>query len=86
MIILKRIIAIGMASKTNRGSTICYGVALYIFIHIAVNLMGIMGLIPITGVPLPFISYGGSYTICLIAALAMVQRVNIENKLAKESD
>ena len=46
--------------------------------------MGIMGLIPMTGVPLPFMSYGGSYTICLIAALTIVQRVSIENGLLKE--
>ena len=34
-----------------------------------------------TGVPLPFMSYGGSFTICLIAALTIVQRVNIDTKL-----
>ena len=62
----------------------CYGIAIYIFLHIAVNLMGILGLMPLTGVPLPFISYGGSFTISLIAALSIVQRVSIENGLAKE--
>ena len=36
---------------------------------------------PLTGVPLPFMSYGGSFTICLIAALTIVQRVSIENKM-----
>ena len=41
-------------------------------------------MIPMTGVPLPFMSYGGSYTICLIAALTMVQRVNIDTKLYNE--
>ena len=43
--------------------------------------MGLFGLIPLTGVPLPFMSYGGSFTICLVAALTIVQRVNIENKI-----
>lgn len=78
MVVLYRILAIGRKSYTNRGSTICYGVAVYIFCHIAVNLMGIFGLIPMTGVPLPFMSYGGSFTICLIAALTAVQRVRVE--------
>ena len=77
------IIRIGLKSPTFRGSMISYGVAIYIFIHIAVNLGGISGLIPLTGVPLPFLSYGGSYTISLIAALSMVQRVEIETKLEK---
>ena len=62
----------------------CYGVAVYIFLHIVINLMGIMGLIPMTGVPLPFISYGGSFTICLIAALSIVQKVSVENGIMKE--
>ena len=84
IIILLRILLIGRKSPSNRGATICYGVAAYIFFHIAINLMGILGLIPITGVPLPFMSYGGSFTICLIAALAMVQRVSVENGILKE--
>ena len=46
--------------------------------------MGIFGLMPMTGVPLPFMSYGGSFTICLIAALTIVQRVSVENGLCKE--
>lgn len=64
----------------------CYGVAVYIFLHIVINLMGIMGLIPMTGVPLPFISYGGSFTICLIAALSIVQKVSVENEIMKEKE
>lgn len=79
--ILYRILKIGRNSYTNRGALICYGVALYIFSHIAVNLLGLFGLIPMTGVPLPFLSYGGSFTLCLMVSLAIVQRINIENKL-----
>ncbi len=79
--VLYRIIVIARQSYTNRGAVICYGVALYIFLHIAINLLGLFGLMPMTGVPLPFMSYGGSYTLSLIVALTMVQRVNIETKL-----
>ena len=73
-------IYIGSKSKTFRGSIICYGAAIYIFLHTIINLCGIMGVIPLTGVPLPFISYGGTFTLCLIFALSMVQRVAIENR------
>ena len=59
----------------------CYGIAIYIFLHIVINLFGIMGLLPLTGVPLPFLSYGGSFTLSLIFALSIVQRVAIETKL-----
>ena len=84
--LLYRILKIGRDSPTNRGALLCYGVAVYIFLHIAINLMGIFGLMPMTGVPLPFMSYGGSFTICLIAALTIVQRVSVENGLCKEKD
>ena len=84
MFILFRILLIGRRSPNNRGAVLCYGVAVYIFLHVAINLLGIMGLMPLTGVPLPFMSYGGSFTICLIASLAIVQRVSVENGLLQE--
>ena len=79
--LLYRILKIGRESYTNRGALLCYGVAVYIFLHVIVNLMGLFGLMPMTGVPLPFLSYGGSFTLCLMVSLAIVQRVNIENRL-----
>lgn len=79
--LLYKILKIGRESYTNRGALICYGVAVYIFLHVIVNLMGLFGLMPMTGVPLPFMSYGGSFTLCLMVSLAIVQRVNIENKI-----
>ena len=82
--VLYRILSIGRSSHRVSGMLMCYGVAVYIFLHIAVNLMGIFGLMPMTGVPLPFMSYGGSFTICLVAALTIVQRVSVENGLDSE--
>ena len=86
MVVIFLVIRTGVRSRNFRGSMICYGVAIYMFLHIAINLGGISGLIPLTGVPLPFISYGGTFTICLIGALSMVQRVEIETKLARKLD
>ena len=86
MFVLLRILIIGRRSPTNKGAIMCYGVATYIFLHIAINLLGIMGMMPMTGVPLPFMSYGGSFTICLIAALTIVQRVSVENGRTRERE
>ena len=82
-LILWRIFLIAKRSKTSRGSLLCYGVFWYILLHILINLGGLLGLMPLTGVPLPFLSYGGSYLMCLIASIAIVLRVDIENKGAK---
>ena len=79
-IILWRIFLIAKRSKTPRGSLLCYGVFWYILLHILINLGGLLGLMPLTGVPLPFLSYGGSYLMCLIASIAIVLRVDLETK------
>ena len=79
-LVLWRIFIIAKRSKTTRGSLLCYGIFWYILLHIVINLGGLLGLMPLTGVPLPFLSYGGSYLMCLIASIAIVLRVDIESK------
>ena len=84
--VLKRILDLSSKANTLRGKYICLGVATYIFMHIFINLGGLFGLIPLTGVPLPFLSYGGSFTLSLIVSLAIIQRISIEtNKKIKRS-
>ena len=80
LIILYRILKLSMDTSSLKGKYICLGVATYIFMHILINLGGLFGIIPLTGVPLPFLSYGGSFILSLIATLAVVQRVHIEYK------
>lgn len=77
--IVYRIIKIAQGSYHIRNSIIAYGVAIYIMLHIFINLTGVLGIMPLTGVPLPFLSYGGSYMFSLAIALAIVQRIEIEN-------
>ena len=83
LVILLRIILLSKRTKKLKNKYICIGVATYIFMHIFINLGGLFGLIPLTGVPLPFLSYGGSFTLSLIATLAIVQRIHIEYKNEK---
>ncbi len=68
-----------------QNSLICYGIGIYFLLHIFVNLCGVLGIIPLTGVPLPFLSYGGSFCMTLIGAFAVVQRIHIENKIEKNN-
>lgn len=80
VVLLGRILSLSSKANTIRGRYITLGVAVYIFLHILVNLGGLFGVMPLTGVPLPFLSYGGSFTLSLMASLALVQRVHIETK------
>ena len=76
--ILGRILRIASRASTLRGRYMCLGISVYMFLHILLNLGGLFGILPLTGVPLPFLSYGGTFTICFTCSLAIVQRVHIE--------
>lgn len=80
VVILLRILKIARKSVTLRGSIIAYGTFLFILFHILVNLLGVFAIIPLTGVPLPFLSSGGSFNFNLIILLFLTQRVAIETK------
>jgi len=75
---LVRILNIAKHASNLGNSIIAYGVFAYILFHIAINLIGVMGIGPLTGVPLPFLSYGGSYTLTLLFSMGLVQRVHYE--------
>lgn len=81
--ILYRILKIAKSSENLRCSVLAYGTFWLLTLHILVNLLGILALIPLTGVPLPFLSYGGSFTVNIIVMLFVVERVNIENNINK---
>ncbi len=78
--LLYRILKIAKAADSIRNALICYGTFIYILLHLLINFMGILALIPLTGVPLPFLSYGGSFNMNIILILFVVERISIENK------
>ena len=84
--IIYRILLISKASNGLMGGIIGYGISSYLFFQILVNIGGVLGLIPLTGVPLPFLSYGGSFTLNLFISFALIQRVSIENNLFKKEE
>lgn len=84
MYIIALIFRVSYKAYNLRNSIICYGVGLNLMLHIFVNLGGVLGIIPLTGVPLPFLSYGGSFCITTICSLALVQRIHIENTEEKK--
>ncbi len=83
LFLLFKLLSIARGTKDLTSSIIVYGTFAYLLLHMVVNLGGILALIPLTGVPLPFMSYGGSYMLNLIILLSLCQRVVIENKQRK---
>ena len=78
MFMLYRILNIAKRATNLGNAIIAYGVFAYLLLHISINLIGVLNIGPLTGVPLPFLSYGGSYTITLIFSMGLVQRVHYE--------
>ncbi len=73
--ILFRIIRAAMLARTTYGKIIAIGVTAMILVQSYVNLGMNLGLMPVTGIPLPFVSSGGSSLISLLAAEGVVQSI-----------
>ena len=85
LFILYRTLGIAKKADNLGNSIIAYGVFAYLLFHIAINLIGVLNIGPLTGVPLPFLSYGGSYTITLLFSMGLVQRVHYETYKKKKN-
>jgi len=75
LFLLLRILQIGRRSRDRLGSFICAGVASLLLFHLAVNVGMVIGFAPITGIPLPLLSYGGSSALTTGLALGLVLSV-----------
>ena len=84
---LYRIYLLSRQATNLRNQIICFGVFIYLSLHILINLVGITALLPLTGVPLPLLSYGGSFAVNVILMLFVVERIayetNVERLLQK---
>lgn len=77
--LIYNIVRIGNNSNDEYGRLICYGVAAIVFFHTTVNLGMIIGLMPVTGLPLLLMSYGGSSYIFTFMMLGIVQSVKVHS-------
>lgn len=70
----------GFRSKDKMGTLICTGVFAMLFIHCVMNIGMVLKVAPVIGVPLPFISAGGTATVSMYVALGMVVSVYGQNE------
>ncbi len=68
-------IRIAQSSSDAFGSTVAFGLVALFATHMAVNVAMTVGMMPITGLPLPFFSYGGSFLLASFIAVGLLQRV-----------
>lgn len=83
-IIIYRLFRYAFCMKESRDKLTLIGIASYFFVHLMVNVGGVSGLIPMTGVPLLLISAGGTSTLmaltCIGVAQALIAKYNREKK------
>jgi rod shape determining protein RodA len=71
-VLLLRATAVARETRSRFGSLVAVGVAALIFYHSAVNIAMTLGLAPVTGLPLPFLSFGGSFLVTSLAAVGLL--------------
>src|SRR6056297_2517768 len=71
---------IAFQAKDRYGKLVVTGIISMFFFHVVENIGMTMGVMPITGIPLPFISYGGTSMVTSIVAIGIVLNVNIRKK------
>ncbi|MEA2102620.1 MAG: rod shape-determining protein RodA [Thermodesulfobacteriota bacterium] len=76
LLLITRIISIGLNAKDRFGAMLCFGIAIYFILHVFINIAMAIGIFPVVGVPLPFVSYGGSFMMMNMACIGVVLSVS----------
>ena len=83
VLLLYRIFIIGLNAQDLFGSLICVGVFVHIAVQVILNIAVVTNAVPSTGVPLPFISYGGTSVSILMAEIGIV--LSVSNQMSNKS-
>jgi rod shape determining protein RodA len=75
--ILMKIVSNAQTAADTAGGLICMGAAAVILFHIGVNIGMVIGRMPVTGIPLPLMSYGGSNLLTIFLMLGLVNNVRL---------
>jgi rod shape determining protein RodA len=73
--------AIGLRSRNQFGRLLAIGLTCNLFFYVFINIAMVMGLIPVVGVPLPLISYGGTAMLTVMGGLGLVMSVYIHRDI-----
>lgn len=85
-IVIWRVLKIALHGATNFETLFGVGVAVYLMAHIIVHIGMNIGILPVTGLPLPFLSYGGSHLVTEFAALGILMGMRRYGRAAHRDD
>lgn len=75
ILLILRILRIAKETKSDFGKNFCFGAVSLLLIHIFINVGMNIGKLPVTGIPLPLVSYGGSSVLMTLIILGVVQSI-----------
>jgi rod shape determining protein RodA len=75
LMLITKIIMVGLKAKDRFGALLCFGIAAYFTLHVFINISMAIGIFPVVGVPLPFVSYGGSFMLINLICIGIVLNV-----------
>ena len=84
LIVIWRGLRIAMMSESAFGSLVAGGVVAMLVFQIFVNIGMTIGIMPITGIPLPFMSYGGSSMVSNLVAIGLLESIHIRSRLISD--
>jgi rod shape determining protein RodA len=79
-VLLLRGLRIAACARDRLGMLLATGIVVMLFFHVFVNLGMTIGMMPVKGVPLPLLSYGGSFVLVTMTALGLLQNVWIHRR------
>lgn len=73
-------LAVASVARDSFGRLIAVGIAAMLMCHVLINVGMNMSIMPITGIPLPFVSYGGSFTLTTFTAIGVLQSIALRRR------
>lgn len=80
LVLVIRIIKIGLVSENNFSKLICLGAVIMFMSHFVLNTGSNLGLLPVVGVPFPFLSYGGSNLLINLMIIGIIQSIVLRSR------
>ncbi len=78
-LLIWRVVSVGWGARDPFGANIATGLGSLLLFQITVNIGMVTGIMPVTGIPLPFITYGGSSMISLLFGMGLLQSVRVHS-------
>ena len=74
-------LVIAVRCRSSFGRLVSFGIAMSLFVYVFINMSMVIGLVPVVGVPLPFVSYGGTSLITLLIGFGILLNADVHQEL-----